>query len=196
MKTMRILLTLAATAAGTPALAQDASEFQGPRAEATIGLDQLRFDLATVGSDGRAKQSDLGYGFAIGYDAAVTPKLLVGVEGGVNLSDLHAITGDATDGSELRQRRELTLAGRIGTPLTANTLLYGKVGYANLQVREDQTVASVTDSQKRDLDGVLVGAGLEVKMTPTAYWKSEYRYTNYADGYSSNKVLTGVGIRF
>lgn len=196
MKTLRIPLALAAITAGTPAFAQDATEFAGPRVEATVGLDQLRFDLASIGADGRTKASDLGYGIAVGYDAAITPTVLVGIEGGVNLSDNRTVTGDAVNGGEMRQRREITLAGRIGTPLTANTLLYGKVGYANLQLREDQTVSSVTASQTRDLDGVLLGAGVEVKMTPTAYWKSEYRYTNYADGYASNKVLTGVGIRF
>ncbi|WP_448663443.1 outer membrane protein [Sphingomonas sp. CJ20] len=196
MNAFRITLAATAMAASAPAFAQEATDFAGPRVDASIGLDQLRFDLASVGQDGRAKQSDLGYGLTIGYDAAVAPRVLLGIEGGVNLSDNHYVTGDATTGGELRQRRELTLAGRIGTPLTANTLLYGKVGYANLQVREDQTVAGVTASDRRDLDGVLLGTGIEVKMSPTTYWKSEYRYTNYADGVASNKVTTGVGIRF
>ena len=196
MTRFHILLLTAAMFAGTPALAQEATDFAGPRAEASIGLDQLRFDLATLGGDGKAKQSDLGYGIAIGYDAAITPTLIAGIEGGVNLSDVRYATGDATDGNELRRRRELTLAGRIGTPITPNALLYGKLGYANLQLRADQTVAGVTTSATEDLDGVLLGAGVEVKLTPSAYWKSEYRYTDYAQGVTSNKVTTGVGIRF
>ncbi|MDV3457659.1 hypothetical protein RZN05_11740 [Sphingomonas sp. HF-S4] len=73
MTRFHLIVLTAAMFAGTPALAQDATEFAGPRAEASIGLDQLRFDLATLGSDGKAKQSDLGYGIAIGYDAALTP---------------------------------------------------------------------------------------------------------------------------
>jgi outer membrane immunogenic protein len=196
MTRLHILLLTAAMFAGTPALAQEATDFTGPRAEASIGLDQLRFDLASLGADGKAKQSDLGYGIALGYDAAITPGLIAGIEGGVNLSDVRYTSGDATDGSELRKRRELTLAGRIGTPITPNALLYGKVGYANLQLREDQTIAGVTSSARDNLDGVLVGAGVEVKLTPSAYWKSEYRYTDYASGVTSNKVTTGVGIRF
>lgn len=196
MTRFHIILLATAMFAGTPALAQDATDFTGPRAEASIGLDQLRFDLATLGADGKAKQSDLGYGIAIGYDAAITPRLIAGIEGGVNLSDVRYASGDAVDGNELRKRRELTLAGRIGTPITSNALLYGKVGYANLQLREDQTVAGVTTRVKDNLDGVLIGAGVEVKLTPSAYWKSEYRYTDYASGVTSNKVTTGVGIRF
>ncbi|MDV3457660.1 hypothetical protein RZN05_11745 [Sphingomonas sp. HF-S4] len=81
----------------------------------------------------------------------------------MNLSDIRFATGNATDGSELRKRREWTLAGRIGTPITPNALLYGKVGYANLQLREDQTVAGVTTSAKEDLDGVLLGAGVGIR---------------------------------
>ncbi len=50
--------------------------------------------------------------------------------------------------------------------------------------------------QVRDLDGVMLAAGAEVKVSPNAYLKSEYRYANYGDGYSTNGILTGVGFRF
>ena len=88
----------------------------------------------------------------------------------------------------LRSRREFDFSGRIGTPVTHNALLYGKVGYSNLQVRELDQV--------RDLDGLLLGAGAEVKVSPAAYLKSEYRYVTYGNGYSTNGILTGVGLRF
>ncbi|WEK41627.1 MAG: outer membrane beta-barrel protein [Candidatus Sphingomonas colombiensis] len=175
-------VALFAAIAATPAEAQDATAFQGPRVEATVGLDQLRFDLSNIGGAGRDKASDIGYGFALGYDKAVAPKLLIGVEGGMNFSDV-SYADDA-----LRSRREFDVSGRIGTPITHNTLLYGKIGYSNLQVRElDQT---------RNLDGLLLAAGAEVKVSPIVYLKSEYRYATYGDGYSTNGVLTGVGVRF
>jgi len=195
MNKLRIALTAAAGLAATPALAQEANEFTGARAEATIGFDQIRFDLATA-TDGREKQGDLGYGLAVGYDVAVAPRLIAGIDVGLNLADTGYSYGDATDGGELRKRREITIAGRLGTPITANTLLYGKVGYANLQLRQDETAAGITARGKSNLDGVLLGAGVEVKLLPNAYWKSEYRYTDYARGYVSNNITTGVGIRF
>lgn len=187
---LAILATLAlVTLAGQPAYAQTTADtFAGPRAEITVGFDQLRFDLDDIGGTGRSKTSDLGYGAAIGYDLAVNPTLLIGVEGAVNLSD----TSYATSSGYLRARRELTLAGRIGMPVGDNALLYGKVGYANLQVREQDLVGDA----RRNLDGVTLGAGAEVKITPSAYLKGEYRYTDYAGGYFGNKVLTGVGVRF
>ncbi|WP_375251091.1 outer membrane protein [Sphingomonas sp.] len=168
--------------AASPASAQDAAAFEGPRVEASVGLDQLKFDLGNLGGTGRAKASDVGYNVAFGFDRAVSPSLLIGADAGVTLSDIGA------DGDALRKRRQIELSGRIGTPLTSNTLLYGKVGYANMQVREL--------NNQRDLDGVLLGAGVEVKVSPAAYLKSEYRYVDYADGYSSNNILTGVGVRF
>lgn len=195
MNKLRIALTTAAFASASPALAQETSDFTGARAEATIGFDQIRFDLATA-TDGREKQGDLGYGVAVGYDVAVAPKVIAGIDIGLNLADTSYSYGNATDGGELRKRREITLAGRIGTPITPNTLLYGKVGYANLQLRQDDAVAGVTSSARNNLDGVLLGAGVEVKLLPNAYWKSEYRYTDYARGVVSNNVTTGVGIRF
>lgn len=195
MNKLRIALAATAGMAATPAFAQEASDFAGAHAEATIGLDQIRFDLASA-SDGRAKQGDLGYGIAIGYDVAVAPKLLAGIDVGMNLADTSYQYGDATDGGELRKRREITVAGRLGTPISSNALIYGKLGYANLQLRQDETVAGVTTSGTSNLDGVLLGAGVEVKLLPNAYWKSEYRYTDYAKGYVSNNVTTGIGIRF
>lgn len=190
-------LLLPVLVASRPAVAQEAaSSFSGPRIEASVGLDQLRFDLSNVGSAGRSRTSDLGYGAALGYDIALSPSLVAGLEAGVNLSDAAFTTGDAVDGGYLRKRRELTLAGRLGAAITPNALLYGKLGYANLQVRESETTAGVVSGGVRNLDGLLVGAGAEVKVSPNAYLKSEYRYTDYRDGYSGSTVTTGVGLRF
>lgn len=190
-------LLLPVLVASRPAAAQEAAtSFTGPRIEATVGLDQLRFDLSEVGSAGRGKASDLGYGAALGYDVALSPSLLGGLEAGVNLSDGAFHSGDAVDGGYLRKRRELTLAARLGAAITPNALLYGKLGYANLQVRPSRTNTGVESSDVRDLDGLLLGAGVEVKVSPAAYLTSEYRYTNYSDGYAGSTIKTGIGFRF
>ena len=192
-------LQFAALAVGasvaTPAMAQEAVEFAGPRAELTVGLDQLRFDLSQT-DPGARKLNDLSYGFALGYDAAVSPSVIAGVDVGLNLSDIGYTTGDASNGSDFRKRRELTLAARVGTVVTPNTLIYGKIGYANLQIRQSETVADSTVDTVSELDGFLLGAGVAVKMSPTTYWKSEYQYVDYSSGLTSNKVVTGVGFRF
>tara|TARA_Y100000815_G_scaffold232088_1_gene222500 strand:+ start:1050 stop:1631 length:582 start_codon:yes stop_codon:yes gene_type:complete len=186
-----IILTVS-LAAAAPAFAQDSDveAFTGARAEVTVGLDQLRFNLADVGgdADARGKQNDLGYGVTLGYDYAVSPSVIVGVEGSANFAD----TSYTTDTGSLRARRDLSIAGRVGTPITSNSLLYGKLGYSNFQLTQD----SGSGASRETHDGVLMGAGVEVKMTPDIYWKSEYNHTDYSDGLISNDITTGIGIRF
>ena len=169
----------------------------GPRAEAVVGWSQLRFNLSDISTrTGGVHSSDIGYGGVVGYDMALSPTLVGGIEVSVIGSDVSRATGTTTTGGQLRERREIDVSGRLGMPISANTLLYGKVGYGNLQVRETKTVAGVASDTIRDLDGVTLGAGVEVKMSSKAYLKTEYRYGNYADNYGSNQVMTGVGLRF
>lgn len=179
------------------AQAQDASAFQGAHAEAVVGWSQLRFDLSNLnGGAGRGHPSDIAYGGAAGYDVAVSPTLVAGVEAAVQGSDASLSAGTALNGGFLRARREIDLTRRLGVAVTPGTLLYAKLGYGNLQVRDVRTTAGVTSSKIRDIDGLLAGAGVEVKMSPRTYLKTEYRYGNYADNYASNQVMTGIGLRF
>lgn len=185
---------LGALLAASPAAAQT---FTGPRVEATIGWDQMHFDLGNVGQAGRAKQSGLDFGGAVGYDQQVGTNLIAGVEASATGSDTGYTTGTAANGTALREKRDLSIAARLGTKVTPNTLLYGKVGYSNLQVGTTTTAAgTVTSQYNRDLDGVVLGAGLEVAISPKAYLKTEYDYSNYAAGVTKNDILTGIGLRF
>ena len=190
-------LAAIAVLAAAPAAAQDATSFTGPRAEATVGWSQLRFDLSDLGTgSGRSHPSDIAFGGAGGYDVAVSPTMIGGIEVAMQGTDIGLATGTTLNGGRLRARREIDVTGRLGTPITANTLLYGKVGYGNLQLRETRTVAGVAANTIRDLDGLVLGAGVEVKMSPKAYLKTEYRYGNYSYDYTSNQVTTGIGLRF
>ncbi|MGC4251519.1 MAG: outer membrane beta-barrel protein [Sphingobium sp.] len=193
MNYTRSLFAAVAAAIAVPASAQD---FTGPRAEVTVGFDELRFNLEDYGETGRTKRADLAVGIAAGYDAELSPGLIGGVEVGANFSGADYSFGDATTGGSLHARRDLTLAGRLGTKVSNNTLLYGKVGYSNFRVRSEDIAEGVTTSNLKNLDGVLLGVGAEVAISPTTYLKSEYRYTNYQDGFVRNDVLTGIGIRF
>lgn len=174
--------------AAAPAAAQT---FTGPRVEATIGWDQMHFDLSDVGGVGRDKQSGLGFGGAVGYDQQIGTNLVAGVEASASGAD----TGfTATNGTLLRERRDLAFAARIGTKVSPNALLYGKVGYTNLQTGTSSPASGA--ELTRDLDGIVLGAGVEVAVTPKVYLKTEYDYSNYAAGVTKNDVLTGVGLRF
>lgn len=189
-----IVLTVLAPVAFAPAAF--AEEMTGPRAEVVLGWDQLRFDLDEFGTDARAKRSDLGYGVALGYDAQIGQNLIGGVEASVLLSDGNYSFGDATTGGSLDAKRDITLAARLGTKVTDNALLYGKLGYSNFRVGTAAIADGVTTSNTRNFDGVALGVGAEVGLGNGAYLKSEYRYSNYEDGLAKNDILTGIGIRF
>lgn len=193
MRKYLLIVSIISAAGFSPANAED---FIGPRAEVLIGWDQLRFDLDDFGEGGRAKPSGLGYGFAVGYDSFLSPEVIGGVEAAINFSGGDYAFGDETTGGSLHVRRDLSLSGRLGTPISPNALLYGKIGYSNFRTRLVETVEGLDSSQLKNLDGILLGVGAEVAISPKTYIKSEYRYTNYEDGVVRNDVLTGIGVRF
>jgi outer membrane immunogenic protein len=192
------LITLVvALLCGEQAMAQSAPTFTGPRAELTAGWDQLRFNLADAGSSGHAKSDGLTYGGALGYDYAVSPNVIIGGEVSLTNANVNLDYTDALTASSLRGRRDIGVAARLGTKVTDNAILYAKVGYSNLQVRNDSTLAAgaVTDNY-RDLSGLVTGAGAEVALSKRYYLKTEYDHSSYEDHVSENKILTGFGIRF
>ncbi len=177
--------------------AQTAPTFTGPRAEITVGWNQIHFNLADAGSYGHAKSDGLSYGGAIGYDYAVTPAIIVGGEISLMNANVNLGYTDALTSASLRGRRDIGFAARVGTKVTDNAMLYTKVGYSNLQVRDDSTVVSGTTlDSRRDLSGVVAGAGVEVALSRRYYLKTEYDYSAYEDHVSDHKILTGIGIRF
>ena len=190
-------LFLVSCAASTPTLAQTASPtFTGPRAEGDVDWNEIGFDLSKIGSTGRSHGSDIGYGGNVGYDVALSSTVIAGVDLGILGSENRYVFGTSTTGGTLRERRELDASARLGTRIGPNALLYARLGYANLQVRQATTASSITSGTLRDVDGVLAGVGGEYALTRKTFAKLEYRYTNYASGYEGNTVLTGLGIRF
>lgn len=196
MKTYLISVAVAISLAafGRPVQAQD---FTGPRVEARIGWDQLRFDLDDVGVDGSNKESDLAWGVAVGYDVPLQRSLVAGVEAGVTFSDIDFAASDGTTTYGFHAKRDIELSGRLGARVGSAALLYGKLGYTNFRLGSESVAAeTLSDLGSKNLDGLRLGAGLEVAVAPSAYLKSEYRHSNYEDGVSRNEILTGAGFRF
>lgn len=178
------LLPAAASAqdlAGPAPIPEAKQPFTGPKIEALVGTD-----------------GDLRYGAAIGFDFRISG-LVLGVEGEIGDNDgkdcLFAFSPEEKICS--KTTRDLYVGGRIGVPILANTLLYGKIGHSNLRRRftiEDAAGATVFRTHS-DFNGVRFGAGLERLIGSRAYVKGEYRYTDYAGGRSHSGIL-GIGVRF
>ena len=189
-----LLAVALATAAGTPALAQDAAPFSGPRVEGLVGYDTT--DVEGESSDGVA------YGAQVGYDVQ-TRGAVFGVEGEIADSTVDECVRDVDlAGDELcvSSGRDLYVGGRAGAAVSPNVLVYGKAGYTNARVNadyEDGTADTTLDFEDgENLDGVRVGAGAEFALGPNSYAKTEYRYSNYEQGFDRHQVVAGFGFRF
>ena len=113
-------------------------------------------------------RANLAYGVNAGYDVGVGP-IVAGVEAGLD---------------NVFDRRNINLSARLGTKLCDHALLYAKAGYANY---------NTLNAHK--LDGLRVGAGLELRIAGPLYTKVEYRHEDFG-GTKSNGAIAGVGIRF
>ena len=186
-------LALASALAATPAFAQAPALGHGFRVEAITGYDGL-------GVEGKTADGAI-YGLGVGYDfrsGAVTAG--VEAEAADSTTDHCFQTVTLTDLWQCAAGgRDLYAGGRVGAAVGGNVLIYAKAGYANSRVVLDPTVSAAIFPPiiiRRNLDGIRAGAGLEIGLGGRAFVKTEYRYTNYEDGFDRHQLVGGVGLRF
>ena len=96
-------------------------------------------------------------------------------------------------------RYSFDLTARAGYLVNDKTLVYLRGGYANTRVRA--TLASDTDvvTTSDNLDGWLVGGGVERALTDDISARLEYRYTDLgSDGgeFDQHQALVGISYNF
>lgn len=199
----KFVLATAAAAFGvalaSPALAQD-GPFSGARIEALGGYDNLK-----GGGDGDSEGRDgFTYGALIGYDLQ-RGGAVFGVEGEVTDSTTSWRSNNefaAGDRFRLDAGRDLYVGGRVGAVISPQALIYAKAGYTNARVESRYTLGTTELSDKANLDGFRVGAGLEYNISPSAFVKGEYRYSHYSklDDFDidtdRHQLMAGLGFRF
>ena len=201
-------LAAASAAAALPAAAQENAPFTGARVEALLGYDNLQ-DGGDGESDGR---DGVTYGALVGYDVQAGG-LVVGVEGEATDSSVRARSNNNFEvGDQLRldAGRDLYVGGRVGYVISPMAMIYAKGGYTNARIESRYstttttggTTTTTTLTDKNDLGGYRLGAGLEYNISPSAYVKGEYRYSHYGDldgidiDLDRHQLMAGVGIRF
>ena len=189
-------------ALATPALAQN-GDFSGPRLEALAGYDNLR-----DGGDGESEgREGFSYGALLGYDIQ-NGNIVYGIDGEITDATTKSRSYNevtAGDRFSVEAGRDLYIGGRLGYVISPAAMIYAKGGYTNARVESRYQANTGADSElvdKADLDGFRLGAGLEYKLTPTAFVKGEYRYSHYGEieGYNidldRHQLMAGLGIRF
>ena len=189
-----LLAVLLAGTVASPALAQESRTFSGPRVEGIVGYETT--DVEDEGSDG------ITYGVQAGYDFQ-SGGAVFGVEAEASDSTVDECVNDvdvAGDTLCADSGRDLYVGGRVGAAVGRNVLLYGKAGYSNARVAldyEDGTAGTAADFEVgENLDGVRVGGGVEFALGPNSYAKTEYRYSNYEQGFDRHQFVAGFGFRF
>ncbi len=193
-----ILAALLAGFAASPAFAQDVvpvAAGTGPRVEALIGYD-FPSDI----------KNGLSYGGGVGFDFTALGAT-AGVEAEYMGSDANRCQRDVIlTGDKLCAGlgRDIYVGGRVGANLFGSSFAYLKAGYTNQRVRaayDDGGNGNLDTSEGQNLDGARVGAGLEfgiptLGLGSSAYIKTEYRYSNYEQGFEKHQAVAGIGFRF
>lgn len=168
-----------------------AADFTGPRLEAHVSYDNASFNGFSQGG--------VAYGIGAGYDFAATSSLIIGVEVNADLASTNISGTAGTITAKLDTKRDLSALVRFGGKVGENALLYVKVGYANGRLSGsaiDTANPANNISAASNGNGIRGGVGFEYAITPKAYAKVEYQYTNYESGFSRNQGLVGIGFRF
>jgi outer membrane immunogenic protein len=195
-----------AAAVGTllPAGPAFAEDFDGPFVGVQAGYEQAEVqepgtELGVLTYDDEV-QTFTGGLFA-GYDKQIAPRVVLGVEGGFDLS-----RDDTMDGliggslASIDPEWSLDLTARAGFMPDSTSLLYVRGGYEHAQVETTAlgaTGAQFTNSENRD--GWTIGTGYERQLMQNVHGRLEYRYSDLSEGdgnWDRHRILAGVSYRF
>lgn len=187
-----------------------ANEFAGPRAEVHTGFSALQASgkatysqtieghTETESESGRDTRTSAVIGAGVGYDHAVSDKVIVGVEANFNFSNETFLEGfgiedDYLELDHIKAKHEFDIMARVGYTVNPSTLLYVKAGYANTRFKAkgldysdidydaDPVADPVRFSESDSRGGWRVGAGIETLLGNNVYAKLEYSYTDFKD---------------
>lgn len=202
MKNIFLPLLLAASVAAVAVPAQ-AETFNGPYIGVTTGWDRGEFAKSTLGAqaiDARVSRDSLVLGAYAGYNYKVANRIVIGAEAG--------FSGTVDDRSRaVSSGRALTIDPRYSFDLTARAgylvsdkaLVYVRGGYANNRVRTTLATTAGLVRQSDNLDGWLVGGGVEYAITERISARLEYRFSDFgrdAGVYDRHQTLVGVSYNF
>lgn len=146
--------------------------------------------------DGSNKTS-AAFNAYVGYDYLLPYNFVAGVEAGAAYAIDDDISADGA-GSDLSidPGYEINATARLGYLVRPDILVYARGGYATLRAN---IVYDESPEISRDLDGWLVGGGVEYAINQNISGRLEYRYQDLDDGQlklERNQALAGLTYHF
>jgi outer membrane immunogenic protein len=187
---MRIMIASAiALAAATPAAAQTTdsnNSYDGFRAEARLG-----WETPTVSGDGDIYKlgSAVSYGAEAGFDIAAGPSVTVGPFVSFEQSSVELEEDGST--ASIKVGRNYQVGGRVGFGL-GGVLGYAKLGYSNIKLSLDGTLADYSDTK----GGIGGGLGVEGNFGKSTYWGIEGNYSDFGKFEGVNLQRRQVAVKF
>lgn len=176
---VKFIVCAASVAIAAPALAQNASNFEGGKAGIVLGYDTVNFDY---GYDVDASESGMLYGVTAGYDFALgTSGAILGIEAEASDSTTKTSAHDILfegDKLSLLADRDLYIGARIGFAVSPNMLLYAKGGYTNARLKLRYSLDGDSASIGDNIDGYRIGGGAEFT-NGSNFARLEYRHSDY-----------------
>ena len=136
-----------------------------------------------INIDGLGADGFLGEG-QIGYDHQVSSNLLVGVFGGINVSDAEFTASYSVDGADvLTVSNDYEWGGvaglRLGFIKSPDTLFYLGGGYAYAQLGDTLVNGVKFNTGDNELDGWFGEVGMETRIANNVFLTVSGRYTDY-----------------
>lgn len=197
------LLPLAILGAGFVfAVPAQADTFDGPYVGVTAGWDRGEIDssINSQAIDAEASRDALVLGGYAGYNYKLSEKVVIGAEAGFTATvDDRIRTASAGNDLTIDPRYSFDLTARAGYLVSDKALVYVRGGYANNRVRTSLDTGTGILRDSENLDGWLVGGGVEYAITDKISARAEYRYSDFGNNggdYERHQTLFGISYNF
>ena len=202
MKT-KILVTALASIAGFIAVPAQANNFDGPYIGVQAGWNRAEVADRTIDAqpvDAEVSRDAVVLGGYAGYNYKVSDRFVIGAEAGFSGTFDDEVRAQTSGVSvTIDPRYSFDLTARAGYLVDDKTLAYVRGGYANARVRTTLVSDDATSRASDNLDGWLVGGGVERMLTDKISARLEYRYSDFGnDGgqYDQHQALVGISYNF
>jgi len=178
---LKKLLVATAVAAASTSIAFAANN--GPYVGVDLGVNNSTFKL----NDANNNQHNVGSNGALagvfgGYSASVSPLVSLGGEAFINASNAQAkdvVLGSASTNLTLKTKYSYGLRFVPGLSISDKTSAYGILGVVRTRFDAVQSQATASKTDRRNVTGGQIGAGIQTDLTSNLALRGEYVYTNY-----------------